>query len=77
MTIFGIKFLDFAQKTLSTTWTIDHDFGTEPVVEVLAHDTFGNLQKAFPLSIIHNSENQILITWTTPRTGQVKLISNQ
>jgi hypothetical protein len=68
----GIRYFTFNQSTPSTTWTIYHGFGQEPLVDVNVLDS-GEYKKAFPLSIVHNDVNNITITWTTARAGKAML----
>lgn len=65
----GVRSVNFSQDVASTTWTIEHNFGFKPNVDVMI-DVGGQLQKAFPLSITHSDDNTVIVTWTTARTGQ-------
>lgn len=57
------------QTSSSTEWVIVHGLGREPIVRVFV----GN-QEVQPLTITHNSLNQLTITFSTAQTGTVKLI---
>ena len=70
----GIKTWTHVQTSLSTTWMIYHNMGSEPMVEVLAYDG-GVLKKAFPKAIIHLDANNTQIEWTSPRSGQVNFVA--
>jgi hypothetical protein len=59
----------YYQTDSSTTWTIVHGLGYQPIVRVF----IGN-QEVQPLSIVHDSVNQVTITFTTPQVGVVRLI---
>lgn len=70
----GVRFFQHTQSVPSTTWTIFHGFGTKPLVDTNVLEE-GVMQKAFPLSIVHTDENNVVIQWTVPRTGTVSLAS--
>ena len=62
------------QSAASSTWTINHNLGSVPVVEISLIEN-GQMKKAFPLSLTHPSVNQTVVTWSSPRTGKAFLIS--
>lgn len=72
----GVKFWQYQQTTPTTTWEIYHAFGEKPLVDILVYDN-GVFKKAFPLSMIHVDNNNIRITWSSPRTGLVSFASTQ
>ncbi len=57
------------QDTSSTSWVITHSLGYNPIVRVF----IGN-QEVQPLSITHNSVNQVTITFSTAQVGYARLI---
>lgn len=57
------------QSDASTTWTILHGLGYNPIARVFV----GN-QEVQPLSIVHDSVNQTTITFNSPYVGYAKLI---
>ena len=57
------------QETSSTTWTIDHNLGYNPIVRVF----IGN-NEVQPLSVVHNTTNQTTLTFSTPQVGVARLI---
>ena len=57
------------QNTTSTTWTIDHGLGYNPIVRV-----FIGVNEVQPLSITHPTVNQTVITFSTPQVGYARLI---
>jgi hypothetical protein len=59
----------FNQNTASTTWTIDHNLGYNPIVRV-----FIGTSEVQPLSITHPTTNQTVITFSTPQVGYARLI---
>jgi hypothetical protein len=65
----GINFLSVTQSTPSTAWAIQHNMGSMPSVDTNVYDSYGVLQKAFPLSVTQIDANNILITWSTPFAG--------
>lgn len=69
----GVRSVNYSQTVASTTWTIEHNFGFKPNVDVMINVNGGQLQKAFPLSITHSDDNTVIVTWTTAKTGQATL----
>jgi hypothetical protein len=69
----GIRFIQIVQSTASTTWSINHNFGAFPMIEVFAYDDAGVLQKAFPWAVDQVDVNNLTISWTSPRHGYVTL----
>lgn len=57
------------QNTASTTWTITHNLGYNPIVRVF----IGN-QEVQPSSIIHTSTSVVTITFSTAQAGYARLI---
>jgi hypothetical protein len=57
------------QTTASALWTINHNFGYRPSVTLL---TSGGAE--MDASIIHASDNQVLVTFTTPQTGSARCL---
>lgn len=57
------------QSQASTTWTVLHGLGYNPIVRVF----IGN-QEVQPLSIVHDSVNQTTITFSTAQVGYAKFI---
>jgi hypothetical protein len=57
------------QSSASTTWVIVHNLGYNPIVRVF----IGN-QEVQPLSITHDSTNQVTITFNTAQVGYARLI---
>lgn len=60
---------EFLQTTPSTTWTIVHMLGRNPIVRVF----IGN-QEVQPSTITFDNSNQVTVTFATPQVGQAKLI---
>lgn len=60
----------FNITSASATWQIDHNFGSKPVVDVCLNYN-GSQVRAFPNNIVHNSDNRVTITWSSPQTGSV------
>lgn len=59
----------FYQSTASTTWTINHNLGYEPITRVF----IGN-QEVQPLSITHVNGNQMIVSFSTAQVGYARLI---
>lgn len=59
----------FTQSVASATWTVNHNLGREPVVQVL---TPGGLE--MEALVQHMSSNQVLIYFASVQTGRVRCI---
>lgn len=59
----------FQQGAADTTWTIVHNLGYYPIVRI-----FIGSQEVQPLTIIHDSLNQVTVTFSTPQVGYARLI---
>jgi hypothetical protein len=59
----------FQQGAADSAWTIVHNLGYYPIVRV-----FIGSQEVQPLTIIHDSLNQITVTFSTPQVGYARLI---
>jgi hypothetical protein len=57
------------QSSASTSWVITHNLGYNPIVRVFIGD-----QEVQPLTITHNSTNQVTITFSTAQVGYVRFI---
>ena len=57
------------QNVASTTWVIAHNLGYYPIVRV-----FIGTQEVQPASIVHDSVNQLTITFTSAQVGYARLI---
>lgn len=57
------------QTTASTTWTVSHGLGYNPICRVF----IGN-SEVQPLSITHVDMNTAVITFSTPQTGFVRCV---
>lgn len=57
------------QSSSSTTWTIVHGLGYNPIVRV-----FIGTQEVQPATVVHNSTSQVTITFSTPQVGYARLI---
>lgn len=72
----GILVHIHTQSSAASTWVINHNLGSKPLVELFVFDS-GSLKKAWPLSLAHNDDNTVTVTWSQPRTGQATCASNQ
>ena len=59
----------FYQNSASTTWVIQHNLGYNPIVRV-----FIGTAEVQPQSIVHDSTNQVTITFSTAQVGYARLI---
>lgn len=60
----------FNITSASATWQIDHNFGSKPIIDVAVNYN-GTAVRAFPNNVVHDSNNRVTITWTSPQTGSV------
>lgn len=60
---------EYFQTSPSTTWVINHALGRYPIVRIFV----GN-QEVQPESITFTTLNSVTVTFSTPQTGQAKLI---
>ena len=68
-----VKTFDFVQASASAEWTINHNLGVKPVMDVMS-TVDGDLQKMFPLNVIHVDDNTTVVTFSEPRTGKARLV---
>ena len=59
----------FYQTDSSSTWTINHNLGYNPIVRV-----FIGTSEVQPASITHPSINQSIVTFSSPQVGYARLI---
>jgi hypothetical protein len=59
----------FYQSTAATTWTVVHNLGYNPIVRVF----IGN-QEVQPLTTTFPDTNTVVLTFTNPEAGYVRLI---
>lgn len=59
----------YYQTTSSSTWVVGHNLGREPITRVF----IGN-QEVQPVSITHDTLNQLTINFNSPYTGIAKLV---
>lgn len=59
----------FYQTETTTTWTINHNLGYNPIVRV-----FIGTSEVQPQSVTHPSVNQAVITFSSPQVGYARLI---
>jgi hypothetical protein len=57
------------QSVASATWTVNHNLGREPVIQVL---TAGGVE--MEAAIVHVSSNQAQVNFASPQTGRVRAI---
>lgn len=73
----GILIYRHVQSSPSLTWTIVHNLGTKPLVELFVYDDDGVLQKAWPLGMQHDDDDTVTVTWSRGRTGYATLATHQ
>ena len=62
------KSFDFGRPTPATTWTINHNLGFYPSVEL-----FSIGRQEIDGDIVHTSENQVVVNFTVPTSGFARL----
>ena len=60
---------EYSQTSPSSSWVIQHNLGYAPIIRV-----FSGQYEIQPLSIAHDSSNQVTITFSSPQVGVAKLI---
>lgn len=65
----GTAGVNFIQPTPASVWTINHNLGYRPGVELL--DTGGN---EFVAQVLHTSVNQVVVTLADPIAGSARLV---
>lgn len=73
----GILVYRHTQSAPAQTWTIVHNLGTKPLVELFVNDGNGDLQKAWPLGLEHVNDDTVVVTWSINRTGYATLATHQ
>jgi len=61
--------LEYTQASPQSNWVINHNLGYAPIVRI-----FIGQAEVQPASIVHNSMNQVTISFLTPQIGVAKLI---
>ena len=61
------------QLVASDVWTINHNLGFLPVVSTVVTEA-GATQEILPLSVEFPSALQVIIRFTTPRTGSARVV---
>ena len=63
----------YVQNTPSAVWSINHNLGVYPVVDVVVYYQ-GAMTKIIPQDIVVIDVNNIEIRFTTPYSGQARLM---
>lgn len=61
--------VEYLQTDPQSNWVINHNLGYAPIVRV-----FSGSYEIQPASILHNTSNQVTISFTSPQVGVAKLI---
>jgi hypothetical protein len=64
-----VRQLRYTQSTPSSTWTINHNFGFEPQVQI-----FNSGSQLVNANITHLSVNQTVVQFTVPTSGFARLM---
>lgn len=62
------------QTVSSATWTIAHNLTTSATAVDVYVDITGTLTKILPLSVEADTDDQITVTFSSPRVGRVRVI---
>lgn len=62
------------QSSPNTTWTVNHNLGRKPIFDVFIY-VGSDLVKVFPNSVEHVTDNQMIITFSSARTGEINCSS--
>lgn len=73
MSAFKARYYNHTQSSPATTWTINHNLGCKPVVEVMVDIGGGAREKIYPQKVLHVSDNQTQLTFSVQRTGAARL----
>lgn len=68
----GLTTYQHNQISASSTWSINHALGSKPTIDVMM-EIDGVVEKVFPASVTHVDNNNVTITWSSPRTGYAVL----
>ena len=61
-------------NTASTEWTVTHNLGKAVISDAFVFNAENKPEKVLALDVIHVSDNQILVKFSIPRTGFVKVM---
>lgn len=64
---------NFSQTTPLDTWDITHDLGSGVITDVMVNIN-GDLQKIMPGGVEHIDDNRIIIRFSQPMTGAVRIV---
>jgi hypothetical protein len=59
----------FTGSYTGLVWTVTHNLGREPIVEVIVGG-----QRVQPVSVVYSNLNQVVITFSSSTTGEVRLV---
>lgn len=65
---------DHHQTSGSTSWVVNHSFGTDAIALDVFIDNGGDLEKILPLDIVASSSNTVTVTFSSAQTGWVRVI---
>lgn len=65
----GPTITEYTQSTPVATWNISHNLGHNPIVRVYINNIL-----ILPASIVHDSEDSVIITFAAPQSGVVRFI---
>jgi hypothetical protein len=63
------------QSTADTDWIIVHDLAQSCTASDVNVNINGHLEKILPLSVVPIDDNTLTVSFTTPFTGVVRVIS--
>lgn len=62
------------QTTSSLTWSVPHNLNSPAIIIDVFVDELGNLEKIIPDIVEHVDNNNVLITFTSSRTGNARIV---
>lgn len=68
----GIESFTHVQSVASSTWTINHNLGHKPSIEVVV-DVGGQRQVILPSRITNQTDDILVVSFTSPYTGSARL----
>lgn len=68
-----LQVYEFTQLTPSSVWSIQHNLGIYPIVDVIINNN-GVWTKILPLNIVMIDLNNIEIKFSAPSIGQARIV---
>jgi len=72
-----LKTFNYVQPTPASVWTINHNLGTKPAHDIAVFNGGAILKKVLPMEAHHVSDNQLVITFSSPQYGTARLAGGE